>query len=179
MTNSDTSPPMPASTPVPWLIRSVIPALFLVALGVVLLLISFGFRDTAARFPGAVAILLIVFGSIDLYCRTTLPGAVAMLDFWGADFTRREMPTDPPVREELVQIGWVLGCMLLVAVIGILPAMAIYCTAYIRFSGGLPWKAALLIGGGFLGFSVLVFEIGLNFALYRGLLFTDGGVGAW
>lgn len=179
MTNPDPFPPMPATNPVPWLIRSVTPALVLIALGGVLLIFSFGFRDTAARFPGAVATLLIFFGSIDLYCRTTLPGAVAMLDFWGADFSRREMAIDPPIRDELIQIGWVLGCMLLAAVIGILPAMAIYCTAYIRFSGGLPWKLALLIGGAFLGFSVLVFEIGLNFALYRGILFADGGIGAW
>lgn len=179
MTQPDPSPPMPDAHPVPWLIRSVVPALVLIALGVVLLMLSFGFRGSAARFPSAVAVLLIFFATIDLYCRTKLPGAVAMLDFWGADFSRREMATDPPLREELIQIGWVLGCLLLVALIGILPAMAIYCAAYIRISGGLPWKAALLIGAAFLGFSVLVFEMGLNFELYRGLLFTDGGIGAW
>jgi hypothetical protein len=74
---------------VPWLIRSVVPALVLIGLGVLLLVLSFDFRSSAARFPAAVAILLIFFASIDLYCRTKLPGAVAMLDFWGADFSRR------------------------------------------------------------------------------------------
>lgn len=179
MTQPDPSLATPETQHVPWLIRSVVPALFLMGLGLLLLVLSFDFRSSAARFPAAVSVLLIFFASIDLYCRTKLPGAVAMLDFWGADFSRREMPTDPPLRDELIQIGWVLGCLLLVAVIGILPAMAIYCTAYIRISGAMPWKVAVLIGAGFLGFSVLVFEWGLNFELYRGLLFTAGGIGAW
>lgn len=171
------SEPTPAQ--VPWLIRSVVPSLVLIGLGLILFLLSLDFTGSAARFPAAVSLLLIGFSLVDLYCRTTLPGAVAMLDFWGADFKRREMATDPPLRDEIIQIGWVVGCVVLVALIGILPAMAIYCTAYIRFNAGLSWKAALLIGLGFLGFSVLVFEWGLNFELYRGLLFTDGGVGAW
>ena len=179
MTEADPAANKPETKQVPWLIRSVIPALVLIALGLVLFYVSTGFRDSAARFPSAVALLLVSFASIDLYCRTNLPGANAMLDFWGADFSRREMATDPPLREEIAQIAWVVGCILLVAVIGILPAMAIYCTAYIRFSAGLAWKVALMIGLGFMGFSVLVFEWGLNFELYRGLLFTNGGVGAW
>lgn len=179
MTQSDPFPATPDMQQVPWLIRSVVPAVVLIGLGVILLILTFDFRNTAARFPAAVSVLLIFFGSIDLYCRTKLPGAVAMLDFWGADFSRREMPVDPPLRDELIQIGWVLGCLLLVALIGILSAMAIYCTTYIRISGAMPWKVAVMIGGGFLGFSVLVFEWGLNFELYRGLLFTSGGIGAW
>lgn len=179
MTPPETVTPVYNDQHVPWLIRSVIPALVLIALGIFLFYLSYGFRASAARFPSAVALLLIGFASIDLYCRTKLPGAVAMLDFWGADFSRREMATDPPLREELIQVAWVVGCLLLLAVIGILPAMAIYCASYVRFSGGLPWKGALMIGAGFLGFSVLVFEWGLNFQLYRGLLFSEGGVSAW
>lgn len=178
MTDS-TSPAENTPRPVPWLIRSVIPPLLLIALGLAMFYTALGFRGTAERFPAASALLLIGFSLVDLYCRTNLPGAVAMHDFWGADFNRREMSTDPALREELVQIGWVLGCLVLVAIIGILPAMPIYCATYIRFSGGLSWKAAGMIGLGFMTFSILVFEWGLDFELYRGLLVSEGGVGAW
>jgi hypothetical protein len=178
MTDS-TRPAEEAPRTVPWLIRSIIPPLLLIALGLVMFYTSLSFRGTAARFPGAVSLLLIGFSLIDLYCRTNLPGAVAMHDFWGADFTKREMSTDPALREELVQIGWVIGCLVLVAIIGILPAMAIYCTAYIRFSGGLSWKASGMVGLAFMAFSILVFEWGLDFELYRGLLVSEGGVSAW
>jgi len=160
------------------LIRSPLAPVVLIALGLATLVGGLGFRESAGRFPVAVSVLLIVLAAIDLYCRTGLPGAGRMAAFWGADFTRREMPHDPPLAAELREIGWVVAGFALMAVVGILPALPVYVGGYVLLRGMSP-RIAAFVAAGMLVFVVGVFELALDYTLYRGLLFTDGGVAAW
>ncbi len=163
---------------VPWIVRSPIAPIVLILLGLATLVLGLEFRNSASRFPVAVSALLILLAAIDLYCRTALPGAAGLAAFWGTDFTRREMPHDPPVLAEAREIGWILAGFGLAAVIGILPALPLYVGGYVLFRGMSP-RTAAFAALGFLGFVVVVFEFALDYTLYRGLLFTEGGVAAW
>lgn len=65
------------------------------------------------------------------------------------------------------------------AIIGILPTMPLFCAAFVVFSAGLSVRVGVLTGVGVFAFIYGVFEMLLNYTLYRGLLFTQGGIAAW
>jgi hypothetical protein len=169
----------PAQNDAPWIIRSWVAPVVLIGIGLAMLTVGMSYRESAARFPTAVGGLLVVFACIDLWCRSALPGAAGMADFWGAGFSRREMPFDPPFRAELAEIGWALLCLFGMALVGILPTLPLYCGGYVWLRGGLPLRTAAMVGGGMLIFTYTVFEFLLDYDLYRGILFTPGGIAAW
>ncbi|MDH3264810.1 MAG: tripartite tricarboxylate transporter TctB family protein, partial [Paracoccaceae bacterium] len=158
---------------------SVWPALVLLAVGVGMLVWAQSYSDTSARFPSLVSILLIVLALFDLWSRTRLPGQAAIAAFWGAGFGRREMNYDPPLSRQLAIIAWILACFAAMALVGLLASAPIFCAIFVRFRGGRPWREALSVGSVVVLFQFAVFEWLLEYELYRGLLFTRGGVAAW
>ncbi len=97
----------------------------------------------------------------------------------GADFRNLEMSHNPRPRDEAVQVLWMAGCVAAILLIGILPTVPLFIVAYMRLFGRRPWVQALLSGGIVLGFVVVVFEILLDYRLYRGVLFDAAGFSAW
>jgi hypothetical protein len=137
------------------------------------------YSETAARFPSMVAIAMIVLALFDVWSRLPVPGRAAVVAFWGAGFGRREMDYDPPVRAQVAILAWVLACFGGMAVVGILASVPIFVAAFVRFRGGRPVAAAVAVGAAVFAFEYSVFEWLLDYELYRGLLFTRGGVAAW
>ncbi|PHR56573.1 MAG: hypothetical protein COA47_12705 [Robiginitomaculum sp.] len=167
------------SETVPYSVRSIYPALTILVLAAAVYFWSQSYGEVARRLPSLVAITLTGLAVVDLWTRTKLPGSEMMRAFWGADFTRREMTHNPAVKKELGLMAWIGGCFVGMALIGILPTMPVFCVLFTRIRSQRPLKQAVFVGLIVLGFEAFVFELMLNYELYRGLLFEDGGVSNW
>lgn len=170
---------LPPAAQAPKAIRSIWPACAIILFAAVVLIVAQGYSETAARFPSIVAVVMLILGVIDLWSRTSLPGRAAIAAFWGTEFTRREMSHNPRLRDELSLVLWVLGCFAGMAVAGILPATPVFCILYVWLRGGKPIWLALTVGGIVFAFQFGVFEWLLDYDLYRGLLFSEGGLARW
>jgi hypothetical protein len=89
------------------------------------------------------------------------------------------MDYDPPMRAQATMLAWVLACFAGMAVIGILASAAVFVAAFVRFRGGRPLVTAIAVGVAVFAFQYAIFEWLLDYELYRGLLFTRGGMSAW
>lgn len=167
------------STAVPKSVASVWPALLILAFGAGIWFWAGDYSGTARRFPRIVSAILCGLALIDLWSRLPLPGRKFIDDFWGTSFARREMTHVPTLRAELVLTAWIVAAFAGMAVFGILPALPVFCFAYAWLKAGRPVGQAALVAVVLLGFEYAVFEWLLNYDLYRGLLFSKGGLARW
>ncbi len=163
----------------PHAVTSIWPALVLLVFAVVVFGVAWGYPPVAARFPTMVAGAMIVLALLDIWSRTTLPGARLVETFGGTGFRRREMMHNPSFANQAACIGWIAAGFALMATIGILAASALFCAAFVRLRGHRPLLVAALVGAVVLVFQVAVFEWALDYELYRGLFLTRGGISAW
>lgn len=170
---ADQKPPPPRT------ITSIWPGVVLLAVGAGMLLWAQNYSPTSARFPSIVSLILIVLALLDIWSRTTLPGQSIVAAFGGTGFGRREMDYDPALRAQFAIIAWVLACFIAMAVVGIMASTPVFCAAFVRWRGGRSIRDALIVGAIVLVFQYSVFEWLLDYELYRGLLFTRGGLAAW
>ncbi len=66
--------------------------------------------------------------------------------------------------------AWLVGALLLALVIGVLPALFVFGTAFVRVEGREPWRTALVVGAGLFVGLWLVFDQGLAIVWPRSLL---------
>ncbi len=163
----------------PRAVTSIWPAVVLLGVAVAAWLTTRGYSPTSARFPGMVAAAMIVLALLDIWSRTSLPGARIVETFGGTSFRRREMMHNPTFLNQLECVGWIALAFALMAGVGILAASPIFCAAFVRLRGKRTLAVAGLVGLLVLGFQVAVFEWALDYELYRGLPFTKGGLKAW
>lgn len=167
------------STNAPAAVTSIWPAVLLLIFACIMLFVAWGYPPIAARFPVMVAIAMIVLTCLDLWSRSGLPGADAVTTLGGAGFRRREMMHNPSFANQAECVGWIALAFALMATVGILAASPIFAAAFVRLRGKRTLSVAAIVGLGVLGFQFVVFEWALDYELYRGLLFTRGGVSAW
>lgn len=160
-------------------VTSIWPAVLLCLVAVAAFWVTRGYPANSARFPGMVAGVMIVLALLDVWSRTSLPGARIVQAAGGTSFARREMMHDPPFADQVKCAGWILLGFALMAVLGILAAAPIFTAAFVRVRGGRTLALSAAVGLGLLAFLYGVFELALDYELYRGLLFTRGGVSAW
>lgn len=163
----------------PKAVRSVYPPLALAALVAGVVVWSHGLNDTAGEVPLLVGYCLLALLAIDLYTRLELPLSRLLRDFWGADFRNREMQHDPRWTAELAQAVWVVGCTAGMVLVGILPSVPVFVLAFMRLHGRRPWRESSICALATLGFVYLVFEVLLDYPLYRGALFDEHGFANW
>lgn len=164
---------------VPRKIRSVWPplVLMLAAIGIVLWARDYGAGPRLM--PTIVGALTAALCGLDILSRLETRLGAALRTALGADFRNREMSHDPPLREELILIGWMVGFILLMLGVGILPTVPLFIAAYMRLQGRQSWIRAAVSALVVFGFVYLVFEGLLGTTLYRGVLFDPKGFGAW
>jgi hypothetical protein len=143
------------------------------------LILAHDFSEAAARMPKLVCWVLIAFGLVDLYSRFPLPGQSLINGFFGSGFEHREMRRVPPLGREFKIIGWMLLCFVGLAVFGLLITLPLFCLAYVRLEARRPLSEALIASVIVLLFQYGVFEILLDYELYKGLLFSKGGFARW
>lgn len=82
----------------------------------------------------------------------------------------------PLPRALLYSIVWPGLLVTLTVLIGILPAVMIYVTASLAIVGGKPLTKALLTGFAVTVFAWALFEWGMSYRLFRGVLMGDMGL---
>ena len=163
----------------PRLVRSVAAPLVLIALWVAVIVWAWGYNATARQVPLLVGGTMLVLSLIDFITRFDVPRLRLLRDFWGADFRHREMQHNPPVVAELLQAAWMIGCVAAMLSIGILPAVPIFVFCYMTLHGRRRLVEAAAAAAIVFGFVYLVFEVLLEYRLYRGVLFDPRGFTAW
>jgi len=172
MTETDTTAAPPSVT-------SIWPAVVLLVVAIAAFVVARGYPPTSARFPSLAAGVMIVLAILDLLSRSGLPGAGFVEAIGGTGFRRREMMHNPSVPRQFEAIGWIAGAFVLMAALGILAASPIFCAGFVWLRGGRTLIVAAGVGLAVLAFQLAVFEWALDYTLYRGLLFTKGGISAW
>ena len=164
---------------VPGVVRSIYPPLVLIAAAIIMIVWSGRYNETARQVPLLVSWALLILAGFDLVCRFDRRGLRPLRDFWGADFQNREMKHDPAPAAELLQVAWMTACVVGMMLIGILPTLPVFIFFYIAVQGRRPWFESLIVTAVVFSFVYLVFEVLLDYPLYRGALFDERGFQAW
>ncbi|HEX2256091.1 MAG TPA: tripartite tricarboxylate transporter TctB family protein [Afifellaceae bacterium] len=153
-------------------VRSIWPGVAIAALAAGFILWSYQYSPTSRFVPLIVGYSMLVLALLDIASRTRGALGQYVRPAAGADFANPEMKHTPPVRRELEQAAWVVGCVAAMMIIGILPAVPLYVLASMRLNGRRPWKEAIIAAAAAGLFTYLVFEVFLSYTLYRGV-FVD------
>ena len=170
MTDSSQTPALVRSPLVPF-------ALFVMSSGFAIW--SNQLPEIPRMMPFLVAMITAVLCVLDFLARGKSEFAQKIGHWLGADFSNREMKHNPAISAEAVMILWMLLCVSLMMFIGILPSIFIFVLVYMRYQGKQSWRNSILASIGNLLFVVAVFEVLLQYNLYRGALFDSRGFDAW
>lgn len=148
-------------------------AIALFALSVVYLTMALTYPREAREVPLLVGIALVTLSALDL---------VSMTNLSAARWIRRVNPTSAPDAEkpksdigrELLAGGVVLGLVVLIYLIGMLPAIAIYVAGSMIIMGRMRLITSIVTGALVAGFCYLLFQLALSVDLYPGLIFSNG-----
>ena len=168
-----------SSDSVPKAVRSIYPPLVLIAAAIAMIVWSQRYNETAGLVPLLTSYSLLILALFDLVCRFDKPFIGPLRDFWGADFQNREMKHDPRPAAEVSQVLWIAGCVAGMMLIGILPTVPVFILFYIIINGRRPWLESLIVTGIVFAFVYVVFEILLDYQLYRGAFFDERGFQGW
>ena len=163
----------------PKAVRSIWPAIVLAAFSVLMIVWSHDYSETARGVPVLVGWGMLALCIFDLLSRLNLPFSQLLKDFWGADFLNREMKHNPAWKADIAQALWVTGCVAGMVTVGILPTVPVFVMGYMAFHGGRRWVECIAVCGIVFGFVFVVFEVLLDYELYRGVLFDERGFSNW
>ena len=170
---------MTESSQIPALVRSpLVPvALFVMSGGFAIW--SNQLPETPRMMPFLVAAITAILCVFDFLARGNSPFAQKVGHWLGADFSNREMKHNPAISAEIAMLLWMVLCVGLMMFIGILPSVFVFVLIYMRYQGKQSWRNSVIASIGSLLFVVVVFEILLQYNLYRGALFDPRGFDAW
>jgi hypothetical protein len=154
--------------PVPAKIRSIWPPVIVGAVAVGFTIWAQQYGAIPRRLPTVVGVSMAALAVLDLLSRFDTRLAAWLRLVLGADFANREMKHDPAFPREAAMIGWMVAAIAAIWVLGLLPAIPIYIVAYMRLWGGRPWASSLISAAIVLAFVFIVFELLLDYPLYRG-----------
>jgi hypothetical protein len=168
-----------ARTNTPRVVRSTYPPIILIALALAMILWSFQYNETARQVPLITSYALLILAAMDLLCRFAVPALSPLRDFWGADFRNREMKHEPAARSELAEIAWMVACAMGMLLVGILPTVPAFVFLYSVSHGRRQWRMSAITALVVLAFIYVIFELLLQYELYRGALFDERGFYGW
>lgn len=160
-------------------VRSVWPGVAIVAVAALFVAWSYQYSPQSRFVPLVVGYSMLALALLDIASRTRTRLGHYVRVGAGADFTNPELQHTPPVRRELVQAGWIVGCVASMMIIGILPSVPLYVLASLRLNGRRPWKEAVIAAAAAGLFTYLVFEVFLSYELYRGVFVDRRGFAIW
>ena len=142
--------------------------LLLVMLGV--LIGAYAYESSARALPVLVAWTTIIL----LLLEIMVQAKIALVSRIKSLFQIKENDLEPqrvPIRRALVYaVGWPGFLVMLIAVIGILPAVLMYIFLSLKLVAGKTVQRALIVALAVTGLSWLLFEWVMSYQLYRGML---------
>jgi hypothetical protein len=154
-------------------LRDYAPPLVLLAVTIIYLVTGYEYSSEARAFPVTVAWVMLVLVGLDFASRTKTPLGESLIRTLNPAATPEKVEQLPryPILKQLSAIGWVVGFVALMVLIGILYAVPVYVFASMYVRGKRPlWLSAAVAGAATL-FIWFLFERVLMLELYRGILF--------
>ncbi len=150
------------------------PILLLLVIGL-LVYWTYGYGETARRLPLLISFGALALSMLDLISRLRGKAGSLIRLALGAGFQDPEMKHDPVWQSEILHVIWVAGCVLGMALIGILATIPLFIFLYmvlqgkqkILFSVTIATLVVLMVG--------IIFEIFLEYDLYGGMLLNRDG----
>jgi len=147
-----------------------VPLLVLVSL---LIFFTYDYGQTASQLPLLVSTVTLVLIILDFLSRLRGKIGTFIRMSLGAGFHDLEMKHDPEWRSEIVQVIWVAFCVISIVLIGILPTIPIFVFLYMVTQGKQTIVSSMMVSIFSVVVVALVFEVLLEYDLYRGLLFDQ------
>jgi cation transporter-like permease len=155
--------------------RSVFPPIPPLIAVMLLISVASGYGETARQLPLIVGTSTLVLILLDIVSR--LPGKAGAIirSALGAGFQDPELTEEPRWQSEAIQLVWVATCVLGILLIGILPTVPIFIFSYMFVQGGQRLIVSVIVALLVLLLIGLLFEVALDYELYRGMLFDESG----
>jgi hypothetical protein len=152
-------------------IDSVFPPILLIVFGALLVHAALGYGETGRQLPVLIGTITVLLALLDLVSR--LPGLAGgwLRRALGAGFRDREMKHAPKLVAEITQFAWLAACVAAIVLIGFLAAVPLFIFMYTWLQGRQPLLASAVTAIAVVLLTGLVFEVLLDYELYRGLLF--------
>ena len=160
-------------------LRSVWPAVVWVVLCATYIVWSYSFKQNSRMFPLMAGYLGLGLGVLDLLSRFETESSKIIRMVLGAGFSKPEIPYTVGFNREIIQMAWMVFFVLMLLFVGVLPAVPVYVLASMRVNGNRSWRESLIASVATLAFVFMVFEVFLDFELYRGVLFDERGFDRW
>jgi uncharacterized membrane protein len=152
---------------------SIYPPIVLAVLAALVVYAAQAFGPTARQLPTLIGTITLILALLDLVSRLPgTPGRLLRLAL-GAGFQERELDFEPAWRAELAEIAWLAGVIAAILAVGLLVTIPVFVFAYSRLQGDWPLWLSALTAGAVVTVVALVFEVALDYELYRGLLFAE------
>jgi len=152
-------------------VRSVYPPVLLLLAVSTFIYWAYGYGEAARQLPVLVGTGTLALIFLDILSRLHGRVGIAIRSALGADFQDREMTRDPRWQSEIIQFVWLMACVASVALIGILPTVPIFIFLYMVIQGRLGFVFSVIVSLLALLLVGLLFEVLLDYELYRGMLF--------
>jgi hypothetical protein len=151
------------------LLKARVPLLLLLGM-IAFLVVSYGYSPEERALPVLVAWATIFFLALEILVQAGTPlGKRIDTILQGREAKPAAEP--PPIGRALrYAVGWTGLVVGLSVLIGLLPAVFIYIGLSLRIDGGKPLPRALIAAAAVTVFAWLLFEWGLSYELYRGML---------
>lgn len=152
-------------------VNSILPPAVLAGLAFAVWLAAKDYGSTARQLPMLVAAILFLLTILDLASR--LPGRFGRLLHFllGAGFEDPEMKHTPRWTAEVLHVAWVVTAVASIVVFGFLVTIPALVFAYSKFHGRWPMWLSAATAGITTAIVALVFEVLLDYGLYRGIFF--------
>lgn len=161
---------------VPASVKSIYPPLLLALVTGLLLYFASEYGETARKLPILVASASLVLIVLDLVSRFRGNVGALVRSSLGADFDDPEMQHDPDWRSEVVHFLWVSACVASIVLVGILVTVPIFIFLYATIQGKQGVTNSLIVAALGVVVIALVFEVFLEYDLYRGMLLNQVGI---
>ena len=165
------------SDKIPAVVNSIYPPILLLIVVGVLIHWTYDYGETARRLPLLVSTGTFALIILDFLSRLRGKAGALIRFALGAGFQNREMQHDPQWQSEVIQVIWVACCVSSMVLIGILPTIPLFIFLYMVIQGKQNIKFSLMVAIFVVVLVGLVFEIFLEYDLYRGMLLDQDSFG--
>jgi hypothetical protein len=149
--------------------RARVPILLLLGM-VAFLIASYGYEPAARALPVLVAWVTIAFLILEILVQAGTSTGRRIERLLQGQSATPEAGHAPMGKAMLYAVGWPGLLVGLVVLVGMLPAVFAYVCLSLKVAGGKPLPRALAMAAAVTVFAWLLFEWGLSYRLYRGVL---------